>query len=277
MRIQVTLTSSESKRLVAKGVANLESVKRAFKHGIIVLSRSTTNAYVYEELTGQRIEPERYCCGIITTYGTCISKHVFDQSYQTFVLVDGKPIQTNSSHRLPDYVNQMDSEDIFIKSGNVLDSMGVAATIVGDPTGGEIGQLKAILAKDAKLIVPVTINKTIPLSIEKVKEACGIEGTKRSMGMPITLLPLPGLVVTELDAIKLLTGANTTPISTLDTEGKGTVTLTINGSPKQVEDAWKLLSETKGETPIMVERIACSMCPASTCHSSGRRQKEANN
>ncbi len=270
----MTLTPSECKRLVAKGVASLEPIKQALKHGMIMLSRSTTNAYIYEELTGKQIDRAKYACGVITDGGTCINKSVSNRSYQTFVLIDGKSTQLGNPQELSDYVGRMKPGDIFVKSANVLDPSGAAATLVGDLTGGEIGQLKSILAKKARLIVPVTVSKTIPFPIDKVKDACGIVGTERSMGMPVSLLPLPGLIITELEALKFLTGAEAVPISTLDAEGKGTVTLSIIGSPEQVDDAWRLVNAIKGEETIAVERNPCSICPATTCDHSGLRAKE---
>ncbi|MDI6811737.1 MAG: hypothetical protein QMD80_08765, partial [archaeon] len=49
-KILITLTPSESKRLIAKGVKNLEEVQRALKHGTIIITLGTTNAYVVEEI-----------------------------------------------------------------------------------------------------------------------------------------------------------------------------------------------------------------------------------
>jgi hypothetical protein len=77
-----------------------------------------------------------------------------------------------------------------------------------------------------------------------------------------------------LEALKFLTGAEAVPISTLDAEGKGTVTLSIIGSPEQVDDAWRLVNAIKGEETIAVERNPCSICPATTCDHSGLRAKE---
>jgi len=42
--------------VIAKGVAALSEVKRAMKLGLIVVGRGTTNAFVAEELTGEKIE-----------------------------------------------------------------------------------------------------------------------------------------------------------------------------------------------------------------------------
>jgi hypothetical protein len=62
----VSLTPSESKRVIAKGVAALPEVKRATQRGLIVVGRGTTNAYVAEELTGEKTEnKDHYAAGFI--------------------------------------------------------------------------------------------------------------------------------------------------------------------------------------------------------------------
>ncbi|MEM3018488.1 MAG: hypothetical protein QXO25_06385 [Candidatus Bathyarchaeia archaeon] len=259
--------------MIAKGVANLESVRRALEHGIVVLSRSTTNAYVYEEITGRRLDRAKYSCGVITDNGTCISESVSDRSYRTFVFIDGEATQPENQEEFSIIMSRMDRGDIFIKSANTLDPYGAAATLVGDPAGGEVAQLRSVLDKKVELIVPVTVSKTIPYPIDKVKGVCSIKGVERSMGMPVSLLPLPGIVVTEPEALNRLTGTEAVPICALDSEGKGAVTLVIIGPPKQVENAWRLLSLIKGESPVTVERNPCRICPATTCTSSGLRKE----
>ena len=62
----VSLTPSESKRVIAKGVAALPEVQRAMQRGLIVVGRGTTNAYVAEELTGETIDNKsHYAAGFI--------------------------------------------------------------------------------------------------------------------------------------------------------------------------------------------------------------------
>ena len=63
MRIQITLTPPESKKLIAKAVAKLDIVKEALSNGMILVGSSTTCAFVLEELTGKKIT-EGYGCGI---------------------------------------------------------------------------------------------------------------------------------------------------------------------------------------------------------------------
>ena len=48
MRTSFVLTVAQSKRLIAKGVAQLPEVKHALAEGILAIGRGTTNAYVVE-------------------------------------------------------------------------------------------------------------------------------------------------------------------------------------------------------------------------------------
>lgn len=52
MKRQFVLTVSESKRLIAKGVAALPEVKRAMEEGMVVVATGTTNAYVLRNSGG---------------------------------------------------------------------------------------------------------------------------------------------------------------------------------------------------------------------------------
>lgn len=67
MKALFTLTSSESKRLIAKGVKAMPGVQRALKEGTIIVAGGTTNAFVAEELLGIEIEDKTgYTMGIVT-------------------------------------------------------------------------------------------------------------------------------------------------------------------------------------------------------------------
>ena len=49
------LTVAESKRLIAKAVAQMPIVKNALANGMVIIIKGTTNAYVAEEITGQKV------------------------------------------------------------------------------------------------------------------------------------------------------------------------------------------------------------------------------
>jgi putative N-acetylmannosamine-6-phosphate epimerase len=55
-RALLTLTSSEAKRLVGKGIANLPEVQKAFKDGFVFVATSTLTGYVAEELLNKPID-----------------------------------------------------------------------------------------------------------------------------------------------------------------------------------------------------------------------------
>ena len=66
MKRQFVLTVAESKRLIAKAVAQLPEVQSAMSEGTVVVATGTTNAYVLEELWGKKIDKRRYRSGITT-------------------------------------------------------------------------------------------------------------------------------------------------------------------------------------------------------------------
>jgi hypothetical protein len=65
------------------------------------------------------------------------------------------------------------------------------------------------------------------------------------------MLPLPGLVVTECDALEILTGVKAFPVAMGGIgDGQGTVTLLLIGQVQAVETAWNLVESLKGEPPL---------------------------
>lgn len=63
VQAQVILTVSEGKRLIAKAVTQMPAVRKALAEGVVVVARGTTNTYVAEELTGQKIAHGSYVIG----------------------------------------------------------------------------------------------------------------------------------------------------------------------------------------------------------------------
>ena len=51
MRAVVTLTPSESKRLIAKAVVRMPEVRKAWENAYLLLSDGTTNAFIAQELS----------------------------------------------------------------------------------------------------------------------------------------------------------------------------------------------------------------------------------
>ena len=60
VQAQAVLTVSESKRLIAKAIAQMPEVKEALENGMVIISKGTTNTYVAEEILGKRIPHGAY-------------------------------------------------------------------------------------------------------------------------------------------------------------------------------------------------------------------------
>ena len=87
MRAQYVLTPWESKKLIARGVSRLPSVRTALQEGTISIARGTTTSYVLEELLGKEVDKNLHVTGIVTPEGLCISD--FDRINPEMALIKG--------------------------------------------------------------------------------------------------------------------------------------------------------------------------------------------
>jgi len=247
IRALISLTSAESKRLIAKGVAALPEIKQALEQGIIIIGRGTTNAFVVEEITGQNLEPKcHYAAGIIVDGE--LSAVPQGTRLKPIALRNGTPVSI-----APDEIIQEFGErDVFIKGANAIDPEGNAGVLAASAVGGTIGAiLPVILPRGSYLIVPVGLEKLIP-SVEQAARAAGIFRFKYSTGLPVGLVPIPNaLVVTEVQAFQVLTGVQVIPIAAGGVAGsEGTVVLSLEGKTAQIEQALSLVKAIKGEPPV---------------------------
>jgi hypothetical protein len=268
MRIQVTLTPPESKKLIAKAVATIDVVKEALNNGIILVGSSTTCAFVLEELTGKKIT-EGYGCGMVIPRGTCIMQEMLDsirkRGYaKTWILEKGK---LHLDLPIDDVLKRMGSKDVFIKGANAIDPFGNVGIYLGSPTGGTVGKvLGSAIAKGVNIIIPVGLEKMIPTPIAKASAEAGIERMDYSMGMPVGLLPLQGRLVDEMQAFKILAGVDATPIGAGGVDGaEGAVTLIINGPESPVKKSLEIAKSVKGTKEFIVKAPDCIECKYPRC------------
>ncbi len=247
IRALISLTSAESKRLIAKGIAALPEIKQALEQGIVVIGRGTTNAFVVEELTGNTLEPKcDYAAGIIVDGE--LAAIPAGTRLKPIVLRHGKPANISTAEALQEFREA----DVLIKGANAVDPEGNAGVLTAGPKGGTIGEaLPIILPRGSILIVPVGLEKLIP-SVEQAARAAGIFRFKYSTGLPSGLVPIPNaLVVTEVQAFEILTGVKVVPIAAGGIGGsEGTVVLSLEGKKTQIEQALSLVKAIKGESPV---------------------------
>ena len=258
-RMVISLTPSESRRLIAKGVANLDVVQRALKHGTIVIGLGTTNAYVADELlryasgAKRELEKQRYAAGVITADGLCIVPK--EARINEIILRNG----TVSEERIGDAIETLTSDDIFIKGANALDATGTAGIFMANRLGGTIGAaLGSVMARGVQFIIPVGLEKTVPYSIAAAAKRIGIDRCARTLGWPVGLMPVHGRVISELEALKILGADDAFPIGAGGINGgEGSVVICCEGDHETLDEVMTLMRHFKGEAPIRVVSTDC--------------------
>lgn len=255
-KAQVTLTSAESKRLIAKAVARLPEVTGALGRGTVVIAGGTTNAYVAEEILGETVPKERYTAGIVTDGLLCVTPP--ELRYPPIILKAGKRVSIS----LQEALESFGPDDVFIKGANAIDPQGFAGVIVANPTSGTIGAaLPIIAARGSHLVVPCGLEKLIP-SVVAAARVTGIDTFDYSLGTPVGMMPLVNArVITEIEAIRVLAGASATHVASGGVGGsEGSVTLVIHGESEDVRTAFELIKAIKGEPGIPALRRECASC-----------------
>ncbi|MHB1406075.1 MAG: hypothetical protein ACYCV0_10860, partial [Desulfitobacteriaceae bacterium] len=206
-RIQVTLTVSEGKRLIAKGIAALPEVQSAIDGGKILLKGGTTVSAVSEEMVGQplkisgRISPS----GARTCRDSTLKGHIALLTNGGFEIVDDS---------LKDVVPTLGRNDVVIIGANILDLDGNAAMCVGGALGGPAGEvLTGIQGSGAKIIIAVGLEKLIPGRVSDAVMAAGRNTMNQAQGMAFGLVPLIGKVITEKEALSYLADVSCTVIA----------------------------------------------------------------
>ncbi|MCX5906360.1 MAG: hypothetical protein NTY64_03995 [Deltaproteobacteria bacterium] len=262
------LTVAESKRLIGKAVAQMPIVKNALANGMVIIIKGTTDAYVAEEITGKkadhaafvtgRIEPEKGTKNLPPT-----------KPVNHAILEKGKLVDIS----LPDAAKKLKAGDVVIKGANALDYKNkLAAVNILDPAGGTTGiTMPFIIARKVHLIIPVGLEKQVAgdivdltLKMREPMESLPAPPGGSKAFFPGYILPsmwlLTGEIVTELEAIKVLTGATAFQSSLTGAKAfqcsaggisgaEGAVWLVFRGTRDQVTKALNLVHSIQGEPP----------------------------
>jgi hypothetical protein len=249
MRAEITLTSAESKRLIAKGVVQMDAVRKAREKGILVIGRGSTNSYIAEEITGSKIKKGQFTAGYIGPRGL----EANPTPAREIILVDGK---IKEGAELADAVKDLKPGDVVIKGANAIGPDGIPALLIGrrnrKTTGGVLGMFQmTAMARGIEIIIPVGLEKYIPTSVTVGSKKLSIGEVDYATGMPCGLIPIFGTVVTEVEAFKMLADVEVTPIAAGGIGGaEGSVTFLVEGSEAQVWKVIKVIEGIKGEPPI---------------------------
>jgi hypothetical protein len=145
-----------------------------------------------------------------------------------------------------DVTDDLSEGDVMLKGANALDlARRQAGVLIGHPKGGTIlAALQATVGRRVSLILPVGLEKRVPGDLNELARKLNAPGASGPR-----LLPVPGEVFTEIDAIRLLTGTDAELVAAGGVCGaEGSVWLALQGSPSQEEAAKKLLKKASEET-----------------------------
>jgi len=246
MKAEIVLTVSESKRLIAKGVAALGFIQEKLNKGIIVLSTGSTNAYVYEELTDQTIDKRAYLTGR-TTPAKARLRWTVDH-LPDLVLVNG---QVSPELDRFTALALMKTGDVYIKGANALNyARRLAGITIGDPSGGTIGgSIGQIVGKKLRLLIPVGLEKEVPFDIERASAL--LAKPDSHLGAIHSLWPVRGTIFTEIEALRVLCSVDAYPTAAGGIAGaEGGLRLLLKGDYHALRQALDLVEGIQGEPPF---------------------------
>jgi hypothetical protein len=247
MQAQVVLTPHESKRLIAKGVAQMSEVKKALASGMLAVSKGSTNGYVAEEILNKKIEKRKYITGIQTPAKSdkewLPSDRLGDYVFQNGQLLSGVSAI--------DSIKLMRRGDVFIKGANALNYSEKAAAIeLGSDIGGTIGSVwGTISARGVHLVIPVGLEKLVAHDLLTVSSrVCTADSY---CGPNVGLMVVTGHIFTEIEALKILVDVDVWHMGSGGVGGaEGAVHLVLSGEEDNINKAVELVSSIQGEVPF---------------------------
>jgi len=244
VRAQLSLTVAEGKRLIARAISSAPEVRRALRHGRILLKGGTTVSAVAEALVGAPLR----ISGRISPRGTQAAQHPDLASPHTIVIERGEP--RNVDHNVAAAVATLGPGDVAVLGANIIDAQGHAAMMAGRTMGGVPGRaLAGLMAQGARILVAAGLEKLTRGSVGDAIRASGMAGCDWSLGMPVGLMPIVGRLVTEVEALELLSGLRATVIGRGGIDGaEGGVTLAVQGPEPAVRRAIDAVLAVRGAT-----------------------------
>lgn len=245
---QFCVTPSMGKRLIGRAIAHHPDILRVLTKGTLVIIAGTTNGYVAEEILrslGQEEGFDRtgFRRGLVSAPGAQVPQHPFPGDV---VIRDG---QWLPGLTVFDVVDELKQGDIVLKGGNALDSWGQAAVFVAHPQGGTVlAAIQAVVGRRVQLIVPIGMEKRVD---EDVNVLAGRSLRPNARGP--RLFPMMGDTFTEVDAIRLLAGADASLLGAGGIYGaEGAIWLGIEGTDEQTDAAISLLNSIANEPVCLV-------------------------
>ena len=211
-----SLTVSEGKRLIAKGIAIHPLVKQKMESGMVIITKGTTNAYIAEELIGLEAEHGEFMSGNISNKPFNIETNKIPE----IIVVNGKQIDMP----LKDALAAIKPGDIVFKGGNLLNyEKKQAAVTVGAPDGGTVGRIQPYTAEGpGHLIVPIGLEKETYGDLSDYEYILS-QNIKKNGSIPLVRLHKNAEIFTEIEAIKMFGKVEVVPFASGGIDRKSVV------------------------------------------------------
>ena len=245
MRIQITLTSPDGKRIIAKGIRALPVVQKVQNRGKILLKGGTTVSAVSEELCGK---PMRIS-GMITPKGTLTSrfKHEIQWAHAQ-ILKGGRIIPLHTREDWEKEVPSFTPEDPVITGVNAFDAHGQATLMAATYDGGSsLPFFQTLLIEGVPFLIAAGLEKLVPGNLGEVIPLAGRKKVSFSYGSAVGLIPIFGRIFTEVEALEALAGVKAWVIGKGGIHGaEGGTTFLVDGPPKEVIKIDKIYQSVRG-------------------------------
>lgn len=249
---QFLITVPAGKRLIAKAVVSLEQIQKALKSNTIVIAGGTTNGYIAEELLsliGQKgdFSKEFFFRGVNLGTGKKINTQGEFYFNMDIVIEKGKWIRGKT---IFDVVQELGIGDIILKGANAIDAERKLAGIqIANPTFGTSGPiLQTVMGRRTELIIPVGLEKRVFGNIGEIAAKVNSPSTTG-----LRLLPISGNIITELEAIEILTGASGELVAAGGVYGaEGSYWIAVTGTDAQLLTASDIIGSVAKEPPFPI-------------------------
>ncbi|NLE66274.1 MAG: hypothetical protein GX608_02540 [Lentisphaerae bacterium] len=250
--IQAIITPAAGKRLIARSLPGHPAVKAALRSGTVVIVAGTTNGYAAEELLaacgqGEGFSRQRFFRGVTlppwqdtTDTGRLPDESLFPGDV---VVRNGKWLKGKT---IFDVVDDLAQGDVILKGANAVDlEKKQAGILIGHPKGGSIvAALQAVAGRRVRLILPVGLEKRVSGDLNSIARCLNEPGADGPR-----MLPVQGEIVTELEAVSILTGAGAKLVAAGGVCGaEGAVWLAVSGTTEQ-EQSFKAVFAGIGREP----------------------------
>ncbi len=248
---QFLLTPAMGKRLIARGMLEHHHIKKVLQKGVLVIIAGSTNGYVAEEILtrtkqSQDFHRRGFRRGVVIPPNFYAGEDEFKFGGDV-ILHDGR---WENHKTIFEVVDDMSQGDVILKGANAINlARRSAGVLIEHPRAGtSLAAVSAAAGRRVRLMIPVGVEKRVDrdiMSLAVEVNAPGATGPR--------LMPLAGEIFTELDAIKLLTGAEAFITASGGIHGaEGAVWLGVSGNDEQLKAVAEIIESLADEPPCQV-------------------------